>query len=88
MNVPVWLWFATIAGILVLLAADLFIVAICVFLLGSALCGAAQGMTPLVIFRAVQGCGAGGLIPLALPMVAAACVATFIAAITPVLLPA
>ncbi len=26
MNVPVWLWFATIAGILVLLAADLFIV--------------------------------------------------------------
>jgi len=25
-NVPVWLWFATIAGILVLLAADLFIV--------------------------------------------------------------
>ncbi|HEV7655249.1 MAG TPA: TerC family protein [Mycobacteriales bacterium] len=26
MNVPLWLWFATIAGILVLLAADLFIV--------------------------------------------------------------
>ena len=26
MNVPVWLWFASIAGILVLLAADLFIV--------------------------------------------------------------
>ncbi len=26
MNVPVWLWFATVAGILVLLAADLFIV--------------------------------------------------------------
>jgi tellurite resistance protein TerC len=26
MNVPVWLWFATIAGILVLLAVDLFIV--------------------------------------------------------------
>ena len=42
----------------------LFLIAICIFLLGSALCGAAQGMTQLVIFRAVQGCGAGGLIPL------------------------
>ena len=47
----------------------LFIVAICIFLLGSALCGAAQGMTQLVIFRAVQGCGAGGLIPLALAVI-------------------
>ena len=40
----------------------LFIIAICIFLLGSALCGVAQGMTQLVIFRAVQGVGAGGLI--------------------------
>jgi len=47
----------------------LFLIAICIFLLGSALCGAAQGMTQLVIFRAVQGCGAGGLIPLALAVI-------------------
>ena len=33
----------------------LFIIAICIFLLGSALCGAAQGMTQLVIFRADPG---------------------------------
>src|SRR5881227_2749607 len=47
----------------------LFLIAICIFLLGSALCGVAQGMTELVIFRAVQGVGAGGLIPLALAVI-------------------
>jgi EmrB/QacA subfamily drug resistance transporter len=44
----------------------LFLVAITIFLIGSALCGVAQGMTQLVIFRAIQGIGAGGLFPLAL----------------------
>src|SRR5436853_1405119 len=47
----------------------LFLIAICIFLIGSALCGAAQGMTQLVVFRAIQGCGAGGLIPLALAVI-------------------
>jgi EmrB/QacA subfamily drug resistance transporter len=47
----------------------LFIVAIVIFLVGSALCGAAQNMWELVIFRAVQGVGAGGLFPLTLAMV-------------------
>src|SRR5580704_10543641 len=42
----------------------LFVVAISVFLVGSALCGAAQTMNELVAFRALQGLGAGGLIPL------------------------
>jgi len=42
----------------------LFIVAISLFLVGSALCGAAQTMDQLVAFRALQGLGAGGLIPL------------------------
>jgi EmrB/QacA subfamily drug resistance transporter len=35
--------------------------ALVIFLIGSALCGAAQDMTQLVAFRAVQGLGGGGL---------------------------
>ena len=35
--------------------------AIVIFLVGSALCGIAQGMTELIVFRALQGLGAGGL---------------------------
>ena len=42
----------------------LFIVAISIFLVGSALCGLAQNMAQLVVFRAIQGVGAGGLFPL------------------------
>ncbi len=42
-----------------------FMVSIVVFLVGSALCGLAQGMTQLIVFRAIQGLGAGGLITLA-----------------------
>ena len=42
----------------------LFMVAIGLFLVGSALCGASQSMIELIVFRAVQGLGAGGLIPL------------------------
>jgi EmrB/QacA subfamily drug resistance transporter len=36
--------------------------AIVIFLVGSALCGLAQGMTELIAFRALQGLGGGGLI--------------------------
>src|SRR5918995_4338192 len=42
----------------------LFVVSISIFLLGSALCGLAQDMGELVAFRALQGIGAGGLLPL------------------------
>src|SRR4051794_17793146 len=35
--------------------------ALVIFLVGSALCGAAQGMTELILFRAIQGLGGGGL---------------------------
>jgi EmrB/QacA subfamily drug resistance transporter len=48
---------------------NLFLFAIVVFLLGSALCGAATDMTQLVLFRAVQGIGAGGLFPLSLAVI-------------------
>lgn len=36
------------------------------FLLGSALCGVAQSFGQLVIFRAIQGLGAGGVMPVAI----------------------
>ncbi len=38
--------------------------AVVLFLIGSALCGQATGMTELIAFRAVQGLGGGGLIVL------------------------
>lgn len=43
----------------------LFHVSIVVFLAGSILCGFAQSMTQLIVYRAIQGVGAGGLMPLA-----------------------
>ena len=43
---------------------NVFIVSIALFVIGSALCGAAQTMTQLILFRGLQGIGAGGLIPL------------------------
>ena len=48
----------------------LFLAAIGVFLIGSALSGAAQDLTQLIAFRALQGLGAGGLMTLAMAIVA------------------
>ena len=48
---------------------NLFLFAIVVFLLGSALCGLATSMTQLVVFRAVQGVGGGGVFPLSLAVI-------------------
>jgi EmrB/QacA subfamily drug resistance transporter len=39
------------------------------FLLGSILCGVAWGMLPLIIFRIVQGLGAGAIMPVTITMV-------------------
>src|SRR3954451_15030724 len=48
----------------------LFLAAIGVFLIGSLLSGAAQDLTQLIAFRALQGLGAGGLMTLAMAIVA------------------
>lgn len=48
----------------------LFIVAILIFLAGSCLCGVAGSMTQLVVFRGIQGIGAGGLMTLAMTTIA------------------
>ncbi|MFC7841506.1 MFS transporter [Streptomyces sp. NPDC057382] len=47
----------------------LFQTAIVIFLIGSALCGAAQDMGQLIAFRALQGLGGGGLIVLSMAIV-------------------
>lgn len=47
----------------------IFLFAVGIFLVGSALCGAAQNMNQLIAFRAVQGLGAGGLFALSLAIV-------------------
>ncbi|QFG21901.1 MFS transporter [Actinomadura sp. WMMB 499] len=47
----------------------LFQTSIVIFLIGSALCGIAQGMTELILFRALQGLGGGGLMVLAIAIV-------------------
>src|ERR1700761_4483719 len=43
--------------------------AIVLFLIGSALCGVAQNMTQLVLLRALQGLGGGGLLVIAVAAV-------------------
>src|SRR6476660_7349126 len=48
---------------------NLFLFAIVVFLIGSALCGLATSMTQLVVFRAIQGVGGGGVFPLSLAVI-------------------
>jgi EmrB/QacA subfamily drug resistance transporter len=47
----------------------IFQVAICIFLVGSALSGLSQNMTELIAFRALQGIGGGGLFAIALSII-------------------
>ena len=44
----------------------IFMLSIVFFLIGSALCGLSQNMTQLILFRGLQGAGAGGLMSLAM----------------------
>ncbi len=43
--------------------------AIVIFLVGSVLCGLAQNMAELIVFRALQGLGAGGLVVVAIAVI-------------------
>ncbi|GAA3606587.1 hypothetical protein GCM10022419_109320 [Nonomuraea rosea] len=49
---------------------NLYLSAIVLFVIGSALCGLAQSMAQLIAFRAFQGIGAGGLMVLTMTIVA------------------
>lgn len=53
---PIWGKFGDLFG-----RKPMYLASIAVFLVGSALCGAAQSMTELIAFRVVQGIGAGGI---------------------------
>jgi len=48
----------------------IFLFGVVVFLIGSALSGASQNMNQLIAFRALQGFGAGALMPIAIAIVA------------------
>ncbi|EUJ39255.1 MDR family MFS transporter [Brochothrix campestris] len=48
----------------------IFIIGTIVFMIGSALCGFAQDMTQLIIYRAIQGIGAGSIMPLSFIIIA------------------
>lgn len=58
-TVPVWGRLSDLFG-----RRPLYLAAVVFFLIGSALSGASQTITQLILFRAIQGLGAGGLIPL------------------------
>ncbi|MCL6571699.1 MAG: MFS transporter [Bacillus sp. (in: Bacteria)] len=47
----------------------LLMIAVALFTLGSILCGFADSMVSLIVFRGVQGLGAGGMIPLSMIIV-------------------
>jgi EmrB/QacA subfamily drug resistance transporter len=46
-----------------------FIGGMVIFLIGSALAGTSQDMTQLIIYRGIQGLGAGGMMPIALAII-------------------
>jgi EmrB/QacA subfamily drug resistance transporter len=63
-TVPVWGKLSDIYG-----RRILYQVGIVIFLLGSALSGMSGSMTQLIIFRAIQGLGAGALVPLGMTII-------------------
>ncbi|EAC4041097.1 LM6179_1298 family efflux MFS transporter [Listeria monocytogenes] len=49
---------------------NIFVIATIIFIIGSSLCGFAQNMEQLIIFRAIQGIGAGGILPSTMTIIA------------------
>ncbi len=63
-SVPVWGRLSDLRG-----RRALYLIGLWIFLIGSALAGAAQSMLQLVVFRAVQGLGAGCIVPVSVTIV-------------------
>ncbi|HET9781616.1 MAG TPA: MDR family MFS transporter [Candidatus Dormibacteraeota bacterium] len=64
-TVPIYGKFSDVFGRKVML-----IIGVCLFLFGSWLSGASQNMNQLVLFRAIQGLGAGALFPIVMAIIA------------------
>lgn len=64
-TVPIYGKFSDVFGRKVML-----MLGVCLFLIGSWLSGASQNMTELVLFRAIQGLGAGALFPIVIATIA------------------
>jgi MFS family permease len=60
-TVPIWGRLSDLYG-----RRSLYLIGIILFLVGSVLSGASQSITDLIVFRALQGFGAGALVPLSL----------------------
>ena len=63
-TVPIYGKFSDVFG-----RKPMLIIGVCLFLVGSWLSGASQNMTELVVFRAVQGLGAGALFPIVMAII-------------------
>lgn len=64
-SVPLWGKLSDIFG-----RRRFYLTGVLVFILGSGLCGQAGSMEALILFRAIQGIGAGAVIPLSLTIIA------------------
>jgi EmrB/QacA subfamily drug resistance transporter len=63
-SVPIWGRLSDLYG-----RRRMYLFAVVIFLVGSALCGVATGMFQLIAARVLQGVGAGGIIPLSMTII-------------------
>jgi EmrB/QacA subfamily drug resistance transporter len=63
-SIPIWGKLSDIYG-----RRTFFILGMVIFLVGSALAGTSQNMTQLIIYRGIQGVGAGAMMPIAMAII-------------------